>query len=503
MDLQEAVNENFDSYINHLQSLTNEKGKRAFNGRDLNKLRKWGLLQYAADAVDNYSEAIDFKRNLKTQFFGEPMMWTTRLDEDGKAHMLPILRKLPDDFFEGENLIVPDTEIITPRDYSFKTAVIDSLKNLLTSQGAKTGLKWGAAGFAGLTALLVGASNAHADDGVSLSDNLDNIGSPGSINRANPSFGYIGFDVNNTADHNPFLGGPFFENYQTFAGGRVFMTLGNFISKLEGQFSGPSGFALGTDGEYSRHWGANGSVSGMIDLTSVRDVKGYVFDDKVVAIGLRVGGGRAEFKDTFTKKTQDGNVGVEGLVMVGRTQLGASVSYVQRHPHFDYEMHGTQQGGRIAANGSLDMGKPIRGSGNIVGFLNVGYEQVQGRINSGQFPGTHLDMKSSNLFGFGALYYTGKDWFLGVYGSMAEQKFSNSSNFGPWNYDEGSAFFAYGLSAGVRLIQNLSLQAQIYGTRLEGEDPFNNKMQQNGWGLGLMLTYDFAIPNLLRDRKKR
>jgi hypothetical protein len=506
MDLQEAVNENFDSYINHLQSLTNEKGKHAFNGRDLNKLRKWGLLQYAADTVENYSEAIDFKKNLKTQFFGEPVLFTAREDENGKAHIVPILRKMPDSFFEDDDLITPETEIITPKDYSFKIAVANSLKDLFSSQGLKTGLKWGAAGLGGLSAVLIGASDAHAGDEVSLADGLDSIGSPGTINRANPSFGYIGFDINNTADHNPFLGGPFVENYQTFMGGRAFMNLGSFISRIEGQLSGPSGFALGQDGKYSRHWGAQGSVSGMLDLTKVNNIDGYVFDDNVIAIGLKVGGGIAEFKDTFTKKTQEGNAGVTLLYMNGRFQAEASASYIQRHPHFDYKMHGTQQGGKLALSTSLDMGKPFKGSGNIVGFLNAGFEQVEGRINSGQFPGTHLDMKSSNLFGFGALYYTGKDWFIGIYGSMADQKFNNSSNFAPWNYNEGSAFFAYGLSVGVKIIENLSLQGQIYGSRLEGEDPFNNKIQQNGWGLGLMLTYDFGnITDLFKgkERKKR
>lgn len=169
MSSQTDVNNKF---IKYLSSITNEKGKRAFTGRDLNKLLRWeaqdsrfeGLLEHAANSIDNYREAVEFKKDLQN-YFTKPTIFTA--DRDG--NLIVLARNIPagQEDFANKTYNIHDVRLARGLIHEESLAEIvantfnfENLRNInLRSIGR-------AAGYAGLLSLigLAGCSSLQADD---------------------------------------------------------------------------------------------------------------------------------------------------------------------------------------------------------------------------------------------------------------------------------------------------------------------------------------------------
>jgi|GEM_PF-6723007 len=170
MSLQTDVNNEF---IKYLSSITNEKGKRAFTGRDLNKLMRWeaqdprfeGLLEHTANSIDNYQEAVEFKKDLQS-YFTKPTIFTA----DQEGNLIVLARNIPagQEDFANKSYNIHDIRLAPGliREESLADVVADifTVKNLTRDLTLRNLGR--VAGYAALFTLfgLAGCASVQADD---------------------------------------------------------------------------------------------------------------------------------------------------------------------------------------------------------------------------------------------------------------------------------------------------------------------------------------------------
>lgn len=369
MSLQTDVN---TEYIKYLNSITNEKGKRAFTGRDLNKLLRWesqdprlnGLLETAANSIENYQEAIDFKKELQT-YFTKPLTFTA--DRDG--NLIVLGRAIPEGQ-EGFGIASPYNiedirlapGLIAPQKESLTDMITRGVAETFTLENLKKSLSLRnlgrAAGFAFLAGLpiLAGCATVQADDynaggapgKIPQDDSISKLPQKaikqapqmnhgGLVSRHTPSRlrfnNYMAFDLENSVSgkNTPdFLLHELPSLNLTWYRPLRLLDSVDFLVKAELNAAG-----LGTmynDGKRKSLGEFKVMDDGSIDLSLGYNLgplfgwdnsaaKGLTLPDKMFSLGVHGRGRHVDLKDANVKKEQYLEFGLDTMVLYGPFQM--------------------------------------------------------------------------------------------------------------------------------------------------------------------------------------